>query len=204
MTTDDPQELTSPEISALLDIRTWAIGTLQQIERVSHTWADLNSLERRDRLERAGVDPDEDPEGGRLWELLQNDVHFLAIAANHLVEARRQPLGVDLPRLSRRIERAVETLRTIREHYLEHRGAHYGEAPRSRRAAAKARALRALDEDAHPWMIHGQVYSDGPPSDITIAGVLPLDQLSDETTAMHDAADALLLRIAQQQDRDGD
>jgi hypothetical protein len=191
---DEPIELSSPEITALLDVRTWAIATLLQIERIRAAWSDLHSLERRERQEIQGH---EDPESAGIWEHIQIDVHFLINAANHLIEARRQQLQTDLPRLSRSVERAIEHLRTIREHYLEHRDVHYGHPPKTNRAAAKAAALKALDEAAHPWTVGGSFYN-GELREMTIAGVLELDAFADEVQAIHDAADDALSAIVKE------
>lgn len=193
----DPAEITSPEITALLDLRTWALGTLLQIERIRATWLDLNSFERRRRLEIAGLDEDEDPETSRLYERLQLDVHFLAIAANQMRDARARKVLKPLPRLSDDIALAVTSLRDTREHYLEYRSAYYDDAPNPK-ALAKARQLRQISADAHPWMIGGSIYAGREAREIRIADVLSVDQLEVETQAVHDAADARLIEIAEQ------
>ena len=189
-------EIVSPEITALLDLRTWAIGTLLQIERIRAAWLDLNSYERRRRLEIAGLEEDDDQDTSTLYERLQLDVHFLVIAANQMHDARdRKPLK-PLPRLSSEIALAVTGLRDTREHYLEYRSAYYDQAP-SPKALAKARKLREISEEAHPWMISGSVFAGREAREIRVADVLSVDQLEAEAQAIHDAADARLLEIAE-------
>lgn len=193
----DPLEITSPEITALLDVRTWAIGTLLQIERVRDAWLDLNSFERRRRLETAGLDEDEDEDTSGLLERMQLDVHFLVIAANQMHDARGRKVLKPLPRLDDKVASVVTGLRDTREHYLEYRSAYYDDVPNPK-AAAKARKLRAISADAHPWMVGGSIFAGSDVRDVRIAEVLSLNQLEGETQAIHDAAEARLLEIAAQ------
>jgi len=91
---------------------------------------------------------------------------------------------------------AVTSLRDTREHYLEYRSAYYDHAP-SPKAVAKAQKLREISADAHPWMISGSVFSGREVREMLIADVLSVDQLEAEAQAIHDAAEARLLEIAE-------
>lgn len=193
----DSNELTSPDITALLDVQHWALGVLQQTERIRAGWLELQTLERLARAPEESED-DSDPEAYELWERVQLDVHYLAIAANQLIKARRQRTQARLPRVDRKLTKAIERLRTIREHYESgHRDAFYG-GP----ATGVTAALRSTDVGAHPWAVRGSVYNGLEVHDVVVAGVLPLDDLDAHARALREAADLALQQIVERHRRE--
>lgn len=188
----DDSEITNTEITNLLDVRTWAIATLMQVSRVRRAWVDTERTTSQGHLGRTTV---EDIDANS-YDVLDIDVHFLLIAAYQLIAARNRRLEAHLPKLTTAHIRAIETLRPIREHYGGHRPAFFGDATPSRHATA----LRRLDPDAHPWTVRGDI-APVVGTNITVAGVLPLDELETEVRAIQVAADTALTAIKNEQRR---
>lgn len=79
----------------------------------------------------------------------------------------------------------------MREHYANrHRDAYFG-GVQTRPAAA----LKALDADAHPWGVRGNI-APNPREGVVVAGVLDLDDLEAEITAIFHAAEEALEAVA--------